>query len=206
MRKFKIEKMPFGEPLYSKDVITINEGLTVLVGCNGSGKTSLLHILRDELTRKKIPFYSFDNVSDGGNTARQKALNKQEINYLATLATSSEGEQIVCIINFLAKKIGSFITSNPKAKEIWLLFDAVDSGMSIDNIDDIKDFFQFIINHEKEKTIHIVCSANSYEMAREASCFDVYAGKYVNFKTYDEYRDFILKSKEIKNKRYEINT
>lgn len=205
MRKFKIEKMPFGEPLYSKDNITINEGLTILVGCNGAGKTSLLHILRNELTRKEIPFYSFDNMSDGGNTERQKALNAQEINYLATLATSSEGEQIVCIINSLAKKIGSFITSNSKAKEIWLFFDAVDSGMSIDNIDDIKSFFRFIINHEKEKQIHIVCSANSYEMAREAPCFDVYEGKYVNFKTYDEYRDFVLKSKEIKNKRYERN-
>ena len=117
MRKFKIEKMPFGEPLYSKDNITINEGLTILVGCNGSGKTSLLHILRDELTRKEIPFYSFDNMSDGGNTERQKALDAQEINYLATLATSSEGEQIVCIINSLAKKQVVLLQVIPKQKK-----------------------------------------------------------------------------------------
>ena len=42
-RKFKLEKRYYGEDydLYKKKTITINEGVTVLVGCNGSGKKQL---------------------------------------------------------------------------------------------------------------------------------------------------------------------
>ena len=38
-------------------------------------------------------------------------------------------------------------------------------------------------------------------MARDEQCFDVYNGKYVKFTDYEEYRDFILQSREWKNQR-----
>ena len=46
-------------------------------------------------------------------------------------------------------------------------------------------------------------SANAYEMCRGEKCFDTYLGKYVDIKSYDEYREFILKSRERKEKREE---
>ena len=39
-------------------------------------------------------------------------------------------------------------------------------------------------------------------MAREEQCFDVYNGKYIKFDNYEEYRNFILESKQNKNNRY----
>jgi len=85
------------------------------------------------------------------------------------------------------------------------LLDAVDSGLSIDYIDELKEkLFQFIIDDCKKKGIDIyfVVSANSYEMARESDCFDVYEGKYKKFKDYEEYREFILERRKIKEMRY----
>ena len=50
-------------------------------------------------------------------------------------------------------------------------------------------------------SVYIIVTANGYEMARNENCFDVYNGKYVKFKDYEDYRQFVLKSKEIKEKR-----
>ena len=55
----------------------------------------------------------------------------------------------------------------------------------------------------KGKDIYIIVSANVYEMCRGEKCFDTYLGKYVDIKSYDEYREFILKSRERKEKREE---
>ena len=38
-------------------------------------------------------------------------------------------------------------------------------------------------------------------MARGEQCFDVYHGKYVTFKDYEEYRNLVLQSKEWKYHR-----
>ena len=50
-RKFTLIKDYYDEGfnLYKKKTITIKPGVTVLVGCNGIGKTTLLHQIRDRL-------------------------------------------------------------------------------------------------------------------------------------------------------------
>ena len=40
-------------------------------------------------------------------------------------------------------------------------------------------------------------------MCRSEKCFDTYLCKYVDINSYEEYRDFILKSRERKEKREE---
>lgn len=40
-------------------------------------------------------------------------------------------------------------------------------------------------------------------MANGEQCLDVYNGEYVTFKDYGEYKEFILKTRERKDKRYE---
>ena len=74
--------------------------------------------------------------------------------------------------------------------------------MSVDNIVDIKEqLFKTILKYNYGNEIYIIISANEYEMARDEQCFDVYNGKYVKFTDYEEYRDFILQSREWKNQR-----
>jgi hypothetical protein len=51
-------------------------------------------------------------------------------------------------------------------------------------------------NKQENQDIYIVISANEYELARCEKCFDVQNCKYREFKTYDSFRKFILKSRE----------
>jgi len=203
-RTFKLDRDPFDNGvLYLYKNVTINPGVTVLVGCNGTGKTTLIdYYIKDQLNRVGIPNMKYNNLTDGGNNARQAALYKS-MDLLAMLACSSEGEQIHINLGTAAGKIGKFIRDNNDASEVWFMFDAIDSGLSIDNIIDVKDqLFKTIIDTNPDKDVYIIVSANSYEMARGEQCLDVRTGKYKIFKTYEAYRKFIIKSREWKEKRY----
>lgn len=207
--------------------VTIKSGLTVLVGCNGIGKTTMLHNIQSELKKKNIPCHLFDNLNDGGANSRSMAAFNEDWAFLATSASSSEGENINMNIGNLASKLKEFMVTGrisdrftrigdaiakisgseykvPDSKERWLLLDAIDSGFSIDNVVETKDFFKMVIkdfaDHGYE--LFIVVSANEYELASGEDCFDVTTGKYIRFGNYDEFKKFILKSREKKDKRY----
>lgn len=230
-RKFVLTKDYYEEgiDLYKKKIITIKPGVTVLVGCNGIGKTTLLHQIRDSLKKDNIPYIEFDNLHDGGSNARSKAGFYGDMEFLATSMVSSEGENIVMNMENLARDIGDFVRSgeNPQDKfqkairdalqndeeafnekvlnERWILLDAIDSGLSVDNVVDIKEYlFKTILKYNYGNDIYIVVSANAYEMARNEKCFDVHNGKYIEFKDYEDYRQFVLDSKEWKNQRNKI--
>ena len=208
--------------------VTIKSGLTVLVGCNGAGKTTLLHNIQAELKKENIPCYLFDNLRDGGEDSRSMAAFEENWSFVATSMCSSEGENINMNIGNLARKLKEFMVTGrisdrftrigdafarcsgekgyevPETKERWLLLDAIDSGFSIDNVIETKDFFKMVIkdfaDHGYE--LFIVVSANEYELANNEDCFDVMNGKYVKFADYDDFKKFILRSREKKDKRY----
>lgn len=225
-RKFVLEKDYYDEGvnLYKKKTITINPGVTVLVGCNGIGKTTLLHQIRDRLKKLNVPYIDYDNLSEGGSNSMSGALYNNDLSFLASAFQSSEGENIVLNIQKLAAELADFIKTgkarnkNPfadifktlngeddekkeKLPERWILLDAVDSGLSVDNIVEIKDFFKAVMEYNYGNDIYIVVSANEYEMARGEQCFDVYNGKYRIFSDYEEYRNMILESKKWKEER-----
>lgn len=215
--------------LYKKKTIEINPGVTVLVGCNGIGKTTLLHQIKNQLEKDDIPCIMFDNLHDGGGYSISEALFHNDIAFGATAMCSSEGEHIVMNMARLAARIGQFVKEglDPKEKrkrefaqilnqtkddensdnseipkERWILLDAIDSGLSVDNVVDLKEYlFKTLLKHNDGNEIYIIVSANEYEMARDEQCFDVYNGKYVELKNYEEYRDLILKSRNWKCKR-----
>lgn len=205
-RTFKLDRDPHNcGILYLKKKVTINPGLTILTGCNGSGKTTLMdYYIKPQLDKEGIPNIKYNNLHDGGNNARQSALMSNRMDMLAILACSSEGEQIHINLGNVAGKIGRFIRSHNTASEVWFMFDAIDSGLSIDYIIDVKEnLFNLIIETNPDKDVYIIVAANSYEMCRGEQCLDVRTGNYKKFKTYEAYRKFVLKSKELKEKRYE---
>lgn len=209
-RTFKIYKDPYGtgSNMYSKSKVEIQPGVTVLVGTNGAGKTSLLRNIQRELEEDSIPNVYFDNLNDGGANARARAGFYGEFDILAASVCSSEGENIVINMGKIAAKIGRAVQIYHDAKEIWLLLDAVDSGLSVDNVVDIKQYlFETMLNDERLKNteVYILVSANEYEMARGENCLDVQHLRYCKFKTYESYRKYILKSKDLKNKRDHID-
>ena len=190
--------------IFKKKNITIKSGLTVLVGCNGAGKTTMLNQIEDMLDRENIPVLLHSNITNGERDLKSKATFYGDFDLVARLMSSSEGENIVNVLSEVARKMGDLSRKNPKAKELWFLFDSIDSGLSIDNVIEFKEqLIPVVLENNKDKDIYFVVSTNGYEFARGENCFDVINGKYIKFANYEEYRDFILKSKEQKLERYD---
>lgn len=223
-RKFKLWDDPYDTEygLWKKKTLTIQPGVTVLAGCNGIGKTTLLHNLESDLKKKNIPVITFDNLHDGGQVSIGEALFNDNIELAATSMCSSEGENIVINMLEFSENLGNFIRTgkvkpkrNPFAEifkdkktepeevpnERWVLLDAVDSGLSIDNIVELKKLFDLVLETKGDTEVYILVSANEYEMANGEQCLDVYHGKYVTFKDYEDYRKLILDSRKWKDER-----
>lgn len=204
MKKIKIHKNPLdlNYDLFSKSTIQLKEGVTVLVGCNGYGKSTMLKCIKNYLNNENIDYIFYDNLFDGGLNAKSEAGFYGKMDLLASMACSSEGENIVINMGTQAARIGSWVRKHPEYDEYFILFDAIDSGLSIDNIVDVKEYlFKTILDDNKDKKIYIIVSANSYEMCAGENCFDVNECKYIKFKDYNEYREYILGTKQIKEDR-----
>lgn len=220
------------EVLYKKKSIEIKPGVTVLAGCNGIGKTTLLHQIESFLKKENIPCLMFDNLKDGGQNSISYHSLLEDFTFVATAIRSSEGENIVMNIGNLAARLNKFVRTGDSSNndrydkffkvmeklinkdsdkdkeeketpnERWILLDAIDSGFSVDNIVDLKeDLFKTILEYNFGNEIYIIVSANEYELCRGEQCFDVYNGKYITFKDYEDYREFILRSRGWKEKR-----
>lgn len=189
MRKIKTWRDPYGEgftPTRPKE-IELKTGLTVLVGCNGAGKTTLLNNIKAALGNE--PFLYFNNLTDGGTSSFSSLLYSGDVASAATLWTSSEGEQITHNIAMIASQLREFLRTgetiqskklkrwgsifkDPEeinqeitSRERWILLDAVDSGLSIDNVVDVKEnLFDLVMQDAKQLglDVYIVVSANEY--------------------------------------------
>lgn len=208
-RTFKFTRAPYdkGDNIYDKATFTFEPGVSVLVGCNGSGKTTLLnHIEREVEKDENSIVVAFNNLHDGGSYSISKDIFLDNIAMAATKMCSSEGETISQNIGSVAAKIGRTVRVNKdNTKDLFILFDAIDSGLSIDNIEKTKnDLFNVILKDcAGKRDVYIICSANEYELCNGQKCFDVQGVKYKEFKDYEDYRKFIIKSREKKDGRFE---
>lgn len=193
--KFPEDYYGMGYSLFKKNKVTIREGLTVLIGCNGAGKSTFLRICGELLDKEPDTLVlKYSNQFDGGKTAQDMALLQGNTDKLARLSFGSEGEAMAENLATLAGKIGTKVR-NSEAKNIVLLLDAMDSGYSIDNIIEMKGFFDFLQAEEPNRTFYIIAAANSFELARNENCLDIQEMKYRKFTTYEGYRNFILKTR-----------
>lgn len=173
--KFKITKDYYdsGEKIFNKASVEIKDGLTVLCGCNGCGKTTLIRQIKNALKKEDIPFLHFNNLLDGGSNSISASLFHGDMDFIAQAICSSEGENIHMNIGKFAQKMGVFVRKHQSEKEIFFLMDAIDSGLSIDNVIDTKKIlFNHVIKDCKNKgiTVYIIVSANEYELARGEQC------------------------------------
>lgn len=221
-----------GMTLTKPEKIELKPGLTVLVGCNGAGKTTLMHNIKTECKKNKIPTYSWDNM-DSANSASSifgAAIEGLEEFGGSTrdtygLLESSEGESLMMRIARQSKHLRQFIDTGEmdtwygrfekilhdikddnktKSNVRVIMFDASDSGVSIDHIVGFKEGLLLpMVNYAERNNIelYLILSSNEYELCNGTQCFDVISGEYLTFDDYSDYRDFILKSRDLKDQR-----
>lgn len=219
-REFKIHRKYYedGRQLYKKASIILEPGITVLIGCNGAGKTTLQTAIYDDLRMKSIPVIRYDNLEKGGSNSLGELMWKADYSTAAQLWCDSEGEAITDNLVRYAAHLKYFIEhgyeklsdferlfrddpGDSESNERWILFDAIDSGLSIDQVQDVKAyFFSALKDLAREHDLYIIVTANEYEMCRGEQCFSVSESKYVPINSYEEYSAAILKSREYKNK------
>lgn len=207
---FKIIKKYYDTwQLYNKNEITFKPGVSILVGCNGTGKTTLLNTIKNQMEKYRyineekedIGFMYFDNLHDGGSNAVSRYGFMNDLQSLALSVQSSEGENITNNFGRLvAQNVGMDIRRH-NYKKYFILIDAVDSGLSIDGIVNIKDFFNFFMEKNPNLEVYIIVSANSYEMTVDERCIAINTLEEIEFKDYNDYKKYILKSSEIKEKK-----
>lgn len=183
--------------------IEINPGYTALIGPNGAGKTTFLRQIEEQCNaRGDCIVIHYDNMSDGGDKSMQRALMSSNISFVAQMALSSEGEGIYANICELATKIGGTCSRARGKKSVFVLLDGMDSGLSIDKIMNIrKNLIDFAIDIETEhggSNLYFICTANNYELAKDAAQLDVCTAKYVNLTTYAKFVKYIMKNSKHK--------
>lgn len=203
-KSFRLRKDPYdeGQFFYKKTGFTVDEGITVLVGCNGSGKSTLMMLMKEYLRRKdeKTLILEYNDVHDGRSTGIEKQFYNNNINLAATMMCSSEGEQIWMNVGSFIGSIGRAVHKSNR-KNVWVFLDGIDSGLSIDNIIEMKEFFHELPTLEPDKHFYFIISANAFELACGEKCLDVANMKYVTFSNYEKYKRFVLASREQKKLR-----
>lgn len=220
--KIRLEKDPYddGRKFYRGRTACFLPGITTVAGCNGIGKSTLLQHIAGELKKKGVPHLMFDNLGgDGGEKSRTGLLEKalgghadedmacdDAISYAASLFTASEGERISAAIVRFARRIVKTVRQYDGYGEFWILFDAVDSGLSVDIIDIFKTYVLQDVMSQIPDTMqcYILLSSNSYEMSENTQMFFVHVNGYRNVSSYKRFKKMILKSAECKEDRDRI--
>ncbi len=204
---FRIQKDYWndGIEIFEKATISFKPGFTTLVGCNGAGKTTVLKHLKQKLDTSQIRHVDFDNVTEGGSRAIENAGYLGDMEFLMSGLISSEGENIVMNLQRIGGSIARAVNScmADGKTELWVLLDAVDSGLSIDNVRELKSLFRTVMKDCRKRGIalYIIASANEYELVRGSMAYDVISGKYVDVPTYDDYCSLIMESAKKKKHR-----
>lgn len=202
MRLIEIEQSPHykGKQFFSYHQLTFDVGVTVLVGCNGSGKSTIIGNIKRYCKKNNIDCVQFDNLQNGASQTKSKAGLYGDFTIMASLMSCSEGEGIEITFGEFIKSLKQFVERQSDKKEKWILIDAIDRGLSIDNILEVKDFFDFLLQDKNSDIkVYIVGSSNAYEVANGEDCINVRTDKHIRFKDYKEYKQTILKTAEQRN-------
>lgn len=124
-------KIPDWYGIHSGFNLLLRPGYTALVGPNGAGKTTLLLQLEEIAKKRGYEVFHYSNARDGGDRAKQLYLSHGDMEYFATSACSSEGEQVSLNFGKVVGKIGQLVKKSVgNGTPLFILLDGLDSGKS----------------------------------------------------------------------------
>ena len=191
--------------IYTKNKLVLEPGITNLIGCNGCGKSTLLEQIEKQCVKNNIPVYHYNDRREGGHSMIQRFLNMNNTSLMASMFLSSEGERIRLAMNATTSSIRNIIeeANNMPVKRCVILFDAIDSGLSVDGIRNLKEGISAIPTLAKDVEIYIIIASNSYEMTLGVNNMDTHRLAYKkNFSSYNSFCKFIMQSRTLVNDRY----
>lgn len=204
MLNIKITQFPYDRhnPVFNKNNVKLLPEITVLVGPNGAGKTTFMNQILEGEKAGNYAVFNYSNYRQGGSTGTQAFLQQGNLEALANSVFCSEGEQLFAIWAYNLDKLGQFMLKHKKTKDVIILLDACDSGLDIDGMIRIKDFFRnFPIKERKNLNTYVIIATNAYEFAQSERCLDVTELEYIKFDSYAEYKTFILKRAKKNNRQ-----
>lgn len=196
-------------PLFTKKSFIFEPGINILTGCNGSGKSTVIHYLKEYLD-EFCDYIYFDRM--GETKGLKERCLKHGPNYLFEAICSSEGEQNLLAFSLILSTIKEYVNNSANCvKDKFIIIDSFDSGLSIDVVNEIMVLIEEVIipeakavfekNNHPENNIYIIMAANDFEATKNQRCIDVRTASIKRFEKYEEYRKYIFHTKNLKNKR-----
>lgn len=167
-------KLELEGKIYKEKIIEINNGITVLTGPNGSGKTYTCSQICDYLDEQKKKYLNVNVYEEGKHTADSFILSG-DMKSLAKYLNSSEGQRVFdTLVDINTPKMGDYVRKliQDGVKEGYIIIDGCDSGVSIDLMLSYRSLFEFILDDCKKENIemYIIITSNSYELVYDYDC------------------------------------
>ena len=178
--------------------VSFTPGVTTLVGKNGSGKSSMINEINHYLKKTNFPVFYYEQREMGRRSASSFGIGGSP-EEAATYHCSSEGERIIVTMGYNMQHLKHFLEENKDADMAFVLFDGIDSGLSINLIQDIHHLFQSMI--KSYPNLLIINTTNNYEFTKDSRCIIAKNGKDITFNTYDDFVNFITNKNPARKQR-----
>jgi len=195
--------------LFMYDKLELQPGITSLVGCNGAGKSTLLHQIKEYAVHNNLLWIDYNDRTQGHSNLMDKMAFEERYADLANMFMSSEGERNYIGVGSFFRVIGAKTTQclREDIKDLIVLLDATDSGMSVDNIEEVRDALLDTVIPDavsKDLNLYVVVAANNYEWACDARLhlINVITGEPLQNLTYEDWKKqiyFTRASKDIRD-------
>ena len=193
--------------LYEYDSVCLEPGVIFLVGCNGSGKTTIMHQIEkyvkhsDDLSNVAVIFFK---CNESMNVVNETFMTGSDIELGATILSSSEGERMSMALTRAFNRMWDQC-KNSKIHSVIFMLDSLDSGVDIPTLRMIRGVLDETINIAKDEfdtELYILVSANDYALVENRKCLDVRTGKTLIFHSWTDYAEFCEESNKFKQDRY----
>lgn len=218
------------QTLYKSNKLVLqSNNVYCLVGCNGLGKSTILHqMIYDHPNSLDKTAFDINSIIDPnpfmGNLEKGKE-NYEEFYILLNSQTvptryqvkdndiysifgmfKSKGENTIHNISPSLKSIFS-IVKTLENKEVYILLDDLDVGVSVDVLIELSQVINRLELLLKDLNInyYIVITANSYELAKRFKCIDTITMEEISFKDYEDYSKYVCDTRKYKDTRDKEN-